>query len=147
MIDEPGHLPGAFGLNYPEFPDSCLRRQLPFVIDVHEVLVNGLHRDLEQVGDEPLREPNGLAVQADLDGQSAGVVNQQLPVGGTGTSSSAIECPPVESARRYPAMSPATLASASWVTGKATRVRLPAAALSACQRVRVARVVPLSVTS
>ncbi len=35
----------SFGLNYPEFPDSCLGLKLPFIIDVDQVLVHCLDRD------------------------------------------------------------------------------------------------------
>ena len=47
VIDEAGNLPFAFGLNYPEFPDSCPGIKLAFVVNVDEMLICRFDRDLE----------------------------------------------------------------------------------------------------
>ena len=44
VVDEPGNLASPFGLNYPEFPDSCLRIEFLFVEDVDEMFVRGFTR-------------------------------------------------------------------------------------------------------
>ena len=62
-----GDVTGALALNYPETPDSCFAAELALAVDVDQVLVYGLHRDLEQLGDEPLGQPDGLAVEPDLE--------------------------------------------------------------------------------
>lgn len=66
MVQDPRHIPRTLALNYPEFPDSCLGLQLACVVDVYEVLVGRLHGDLIQFRDLTLREPHGLAVEANL---------------------------------------------------------------------------------
>ncbi len=53
VIHVAGNFAISLGLNYPEFPDSCLRIKFPFVIDIDQMLVCGLHSDLKQVGDQP----------------------------------------------------------------------------------------------
>jgi hypothetical protein len=54
-------------LNDPEFPDRCRRVDLSFLEDVPEVLANRSEVLLEQLGEKPLRQPDGPAVEADLD--------------------------------------------------------------------------------
>ena len=81
MLDLTGHVAGALALNYPETPDSCLAAELALAVDVHEVFVCGLHRDLEQLGDEPLGQPDGLAVEPDLEVQASVLVDEQLSLG------------------------------------------------------------------
>lgn len=63
MIDQARDFAGAFGLNYPEFPDSCRGFEFSLIVNVDEMFVGGLDRNLEQFGDKPLREPNGLAIE------------------------------------------------------------------------------------
>ena len=66
VINEPGNLPFVFHLNDPEFPDRCLWTMFALVIDVDEMLVRGLLGNLKQVGDQPLRQPDGLPIETDL---------------------------------------------------------------------------------
>jgi hypothetical protein len=40
-IDNPLNLPVPLGLNYPEFPDSCLRMKFAFLKDIFDMFVNG----------------------------------------------------------------------------------------------------------
>ena len=40
------YLADALGLNYPEFPDSCLRALLMIAVDVDDMLADGAHRHL-----------------------------------------------------------------------------------------------------
>jgi hypothetical protein len=62
-----GFLAAALGLNDPETPDSCLGVEFSLAVDVDLVLVGSLHRDLEQLGDQSLRQPHGAALQANLE--------------------------------------------------------------------------------
>ena len=55
VLDLPGDLSSAFLANYPEFPDSCLSPQFPFLEDVSHVLVDSPHIFLEELRDERLR--------------------------------------------------------------------------------------------
>ncbi|MGQ0507767.1 MAG: hypothetical protein ACT4TC_20895 [Myxococcaceae bacterium] len=84
MLDVARNLAATFGSNYPEFPDGCLSAELALVEDVHEVLVDRPHILLKQLGDQRLREPNGLALEPALDASSAvlGLVEDQLALGG-----------------------------------------------------------------
>jgi hypothetical protein len=67
MIDCPTDLTLALGLNYPEFPDSSFRFDLPFRVDVLQMLADGLDRNLIELGDLRLREPYRIAFQSHLD--------------------------------------------------------------------------------
>mgnify|MGYP001578538324 CR=1 FL=1 len=80
MLDLARNLPFPLGANYPEFPDGCLATELPLVEDVHEVLVDGPHVLLEQIGDQRLRQPDGLALEAALDARPAvfGLLENEL---------------------------------------------------------------------
>ena len=49
---------------------------LPVYID--QMLVSGLDRDLEQLGDEPLRQPDSAAIEADLEAGGAVPIDQDL---------------------------------------------------------------------
>jgi hypothetical protein len=64
----------SFTSNHPEFPDSCLAAELALVEDVHEVLVDRADVLLEQVGDQRLREPDGVVLEAALDARAASSV-------------------------------------------------------------------------
>lgn len=67
VIDESRNLPLSLDLNYPEFPDRCRGVVLLFVEDVLEVLVDRPDVLLEEVTKLSLREPDGSAVEANLD--------------------------------------------------------------------------------
>jgi len=64
--------------NYPEFPDSCLPAQFAFLEDIHQVLVDRLDRNLVQVGDEALRQPDGPPLEPDLQARRAVAVDDDL---------------------------------------------------------------------
>ena len=82
MLDVTGDVAGPFALNYPEFPDSCLWRYLGVAVNVDQVLVDGLDRHLVKLGDELLREPDSISVQADLKLRCAVGVDEELPLRG-----------------------------------------------------------------
>lgn len=62
VVHEPFDRPGTLGLNYPEFPDSCLRRQFALGKAVVTVFVDRPDVFLEQLGDVPLRQPKRLVL-------------------------------------------------------------------------------------
>jgi hypothetical protein len=63
--------PRTFPANYPEFPDSCLRFDLPFLVNVLEMLVDGPNILLEQLCDECLAQPKRFADKTALDSRAA----------------------------------------------------------------------------
>lgn len=71
-------------MNYPEFPDSCLRIELAFVVDVLEVLVDGPDVLAVEIGHQLLREPDRPLGKARLDVDRTVVthVDQKLAGGG-----------------------------------------------------------------
>src|SRR5690606_28618647 len=71
-----GHPPLALLLNYPEFPDSCLRRELMTGKDVLQVLADGAHIHPEQFGHQLLRQPQGFVLIAGLDALFAGLASE-----------------------------------------------------------------------
>ena len=72
VLDFARNLAIAFTSNYSELPNSCLAAgQLTVREDPLEVLVHRRHRDLEQLGDQRLREPDGLILEAALDARAA----------------------------------------------------------------------------
>ena len=66
MVEETLDPAGALGLNDSEFPKSCPRRQFLLGVDVLEMLVDRGDRFLKQLGDLPLRQPERLLVDAQL---------------------------------------------------------------------------------
>ena len=66
-----GHFACALQTNYPEFPDSCHPVQFALLENVHQVLVDRPHVLLEQLGDERLRQPDRLVLEAALDARAA----------------------------------------------------------------------------
>ena len=70
-----------FGLNYPEFPDSCRRIEFVFSVNVYQMLIYGFDGNLIQLREQPLGEPDGLAVDAHLDVEGAVLIDQELPFG------------------------------------------------------------------
>ena len=60
MVDAACHLAQTLGPNYPEFPDSCLALQLAGGEDVPQVLADGAHVNIEQLGHQALRQPDRL---------------------------------------------------------------------------------------
>ena len=67
VVDGPFDFAVALGLNYPETPDSCRRVEFSLTVDVDQVLIGSLDRDLEQLGDKALRKPNAATLQANLE--------------------------------------------------------------------------------
>lgn len=64
--------------SYPEIPDNCLLRQFAFLEYVADVLVDGSHILVEQVGHLALRQPDGFPLQPDADILVVNTVNQQF---------------------------------------------------------------------
>lgn len=58
-------------MNYPEFPDSCLRGQFALLEDPAQVLVHRAHILVEEFGDLLLAQPKGLILEVDLDAHLA----------------------------------------------------------------------------
>ena len=83
MLDEPADLPVPLDSNYPEFPDSCPRIQLPFLVDVLQMLVDRPDVLLEQLGDQGLRKPDRLLLEAAFDACSTvvGLIEENLSAG------------------------------------------------------------------
>jgi len=71
VLNHTGDLARTFGLNYPEFPDSCRRIPFAFFINMDEMLVDGFDRYLIQLGHQPLGEPDGCSVDAHPHAQRA----------------------------------------------------------------------------
>ena len=67
MVEVAGDLARALDSNYSEFPNSCPRIELLLGEDGLQVLVHGRHSDLEQLGDERLRQPDRLVLEPALD--------------------------------------------------------------------------------
>ena len=55
MLDFPLDVARSFTANYPEFPDSCLLFDLPFLVDVLAMLVDGPDVLLEQFRSDGVR--------------------------------------------------------------------------------------------
>ena len=58
MRQFPIDLPSALGLNYPEFPDSCLLGQFAVRIDFFDMLVDRAHIHIIQRRHHLLRQPD-----------------------------------------------------------------------------------------
>ena len=58
MCQFPIDLPSALGLNYPEFPDSCLLGQFAVRIDFFDMLVDRAHIHIIQCRHHLLRQPD-----------------------------------------------------------------------------------------
>ncbi len=79
VFDLTGDRSLTFGLNYPEFPDSCRSGEFGFFVNVAEMFVYGFDRDIEQISDEFLGEPKGFVFEAALDARAAvfGLVEEE----------------------------------------------------------------------
>jgi hypothetical protein len=71
VLDFPLDFARSFPANYPEFPDSCLLFDLPFLVDVLEMLVDGPDILLEQFPNERLAQPKRFVDKAALDPRAA----------------------------------------------------------------------------
>lgn len=71
MLDLAGDLASALLANYPEFPEGCRPVELAFVVDVLDVLVDRADVLLEELGQQRLRQPERLALEATLDARPA----------------------------------------------------------------------------
>ena len=80
MIYQPRDLPISFGLNYSEFPNSCLWRQFPLVVNRCQMLVYSRKRDLIQVRKLPLGQPYIAIVKPKLNTTLGivGLIKQEL---------------------------------------------------------------------
>ena len=67
VLDFPLDFARSFTANYPEFPDSCLLFDLPFLVDVLEMLVDGPDVLLEQFRNERLAQPKRFVHKSALD--------------------------------------------------------------------------------
>jgi hypothetical protein len=56
-----------FLANYSEIPNSCRAFQLALLVDIHKMLVDGRHLNVEQHGNLRLRQPHRLAVDPDVE--------------------------------------------------------------------------------
>ena len=66
MLDLASNLAGAFLANCSESPNSSPGTQFAFSVNALQVLTNGRHGDLEQLGDQGLAEPERLVGEATL---------------------------------------------------------------------------------
>ena len=71
MFELAVHLSPAFGSNYSEFPNGCPRLQFSLGMDAFQVLVDGGHRDLKQLADKRLRQPDRFILEPALDARLA----------------------------------------------------------------------------
>jgi hypothetical protein len=67
VLGFPFNFARSFPANYPESPDSCPRFDLPFLVGVLKMLVDGPDVLLEQVRDERLAQPKGFVDKTALD--------------------------------------------------------------------------------
>ena len=72
MLDRPPNLARPLGSNHQVRLDSCLRVELPLLVEVLQVQVDVLERRLEQLGHHGLREPQRIALEAALDPRAVG---------------------------------------------------------------------------
>jgi hypothetical protein len=71
VLDFPLDFARSFPANYLEFPDSCLLFDLPFLVDVLEMLVDGPDILLEQFRNERLAQPKRFVDKTALDPRAA----------------------------------------------------------------------------
>ena len=71
VLNFPGNLPAALQSNYSEFPNSCPSRQFALGVNAFQMLVHGRNRDLEQLRDERLCQPERLILKPALDARAA----------------------------------------------------------------------------
>lgn len=62
---------GTFHLNCPEIPESCVLLKFFGLIDVGQVFVDGAGIDAEQLGHLLLGKPDGLVLDAYINGKTA----------------------------------------------------------------------------
>lgn len=67
MLDLAGDLACSFPSNYSEIPNSCLFVQLPLAVDVSDVLVDHCHRNLKELRDQRLTQPQRLIRETAFD--------------------------------------------------------------------------------
>jgi hypothetical protein len=74
------YLAFAFLLNYPEFPDSCLSRELLFRKHIAYVLIDGTHILVKQRRQLALSQPNRVLIQRNLKLHAAigGLINSKF---------------------------------------------------------------------
>ena len=79
-IDFSGNLPGSFGLNYPEFPDSFIRREFAFLVNILDMFVYGSNILLKQFRHHLLRQPYSFIFKSNLDASKAvfGFINENF---------------------------------------------------------------------
>jgi hypothetical protein len=80
MLELASDPPGTLHLNYSIPSNSCPRVQLALGKDRLQVMVDRAYADLEELGHQLLREPDGLALEPALDARSPvlGLVEDQL---------------------------------------------------------------------
>ena len=66
MLHLPGNLPSAFGLNYSEFPNSCSWVHLSLLVNPFQMFVYSRDRNLKQIRNQRLRQPNRLILKPAL---------------------------------------------------------------------------------
>jgi hypothetical protein len=86
VIHLSGNRPVTLGLNYSEFPKSCLRGKLFFLKDSLQMLVDRRNADLKEFGHELLSQPDAFILKPTLDPGSSvlSLIEEDLPTGGHG---------------------------------------------------------------
>ena len=67
VLDLSRHLAPTFQSNYSILSNSCLPVELPIFINLPQMMVYGVHSDLEQICHQRLRQPYGLVFKPALD--------------------------------------------------------------------------------
>ncbi|EKD40795.1 MAG: hypothetical protein ACD_74C00161G0001 [uncultured bacterium] len=81
-IDVSGDPPVSLGLNYPEFPDSCLPLDFPGIADVLQVLADSANIHIKQLSHEFLGQPDGLVLITGLDALFPRLAGEDQEFGG-----------------------------------------------------------------
>jgi hypothetical protein len=81
-VHSPRNFPLALLLNYPEFPDSCLRHKLLTGKDISQMLADGAYIHCEQLCHQLLRQPQGFVLVAGLYALITGLAGKYQKFGG-----------------------------------------------------------------
>ncbi len=80
VLDVAGNVANPFALNYSETPNSCPCVQFSIFVNPSQMLIYGRDCHAVKLGDELLREPDCVALQADLKLRCAVGVDEELPL-------------------------------------------------------------------
>ncbi len=81
MINLAADLSASLGLNYSEFPNSCLGVQFFILKDISQVFVHGRHGHLKQFGDQFLGQPHRPPLQPHMERQCSILIDEHLAGG------------------------------------------------------------------